>query len=56
MKHSEPYVVNGCKMPFCAALVFLPWILLAGIVEDVARWTAGEPPFDDITLLAVEVR
>jgi serine phosphatase RsbU (regulator of sigma subunit) len=29
---------------------------VVGIVDDVACWTAGEPPFDDITLLAVEVR
>ncbi len=29
---------------------------VTAIVEDVARWTAGAPSFDDLTLLAVEVR
>lgn len=57
--------VNGRGEPYdrqrleeaCVRGLSLPAAdFVATLVEDVAAWTAGESPFDDITLLAVEVR
>ena len=55
-ENSEPYDGERLQDAFLRGASLSAEDFVAGIVEDVARWTAGEPPFDDITLLAAEVR